>query len=96
MEQRAARVGGNGDHKMVEESRKRLAVGATLARLDERIESLNDNVARLDADIRATKQLVEARFTQQLELTDNRFLWTILTVLASNVLPLVFHAAKLI
>ncbi len=73
-----------------------LSTGIELARIEGRLNNLESDTRRIEKQISAGNQKLEDRFKLMLELTENRFLWTILTVLASNVLPLVFHALKLI
>ncbi len=71
-------------------------VSIKLARIEERLAKIESDIDKNWQEIRAVNSRLDQNLNLLIEMTDNRFLWTILTVLASNVLPLVFHAAKLI
>ena len=73
-----------------------LTTSIEFAKIDGRLNNLESDTRRIEKQILSGNQKLEDRFKLLIELTENRFLWTILTVLASNVLPLVFHALNLI
>ncbi len=73
-----------------------LTTSIEFAKIEGRLNNLESDTRRIEKQISQGNQRLEDRFKMLVELTENRFLWTILTVLASNVLPLVFHALKLI